>query len=116
MNYYGDGTGRDSYIVIQNGGLTKIERKGMQNNRFTYNDVKACYLPSSQKSPRKEATSFTYQSDGSGRDSYVLQNSGGLVNDFKGLGHEKFFHSTLRSGFDYMSRRGSRQGKDILDY
>jgi hypothetical protein len=29
-------------------------------------------------SPRKEASTFYYQSDGSGRDSYVLKNNGGL--------------------------------------
>ena len=28
--------------------------------------------------PRKDASTFYYQSDGSGRDSYVLKNNGGL--------------------------------------
>ena len=34
------------------------------------------------RGPLKDATSFTYRSDGSGRDSYVLKNSGGLVNEY----------------------------------
>jgi hypothetical protein len=38
---------------------------------------------------RKEATAFDYISDGSGRDSYILQNSGGLKREYKG-GHANF--------------------------
>jgi hypothetical protein len=44
---------------------------------------------------RKEATAFKYISDGSGRDSYILYNSGGLhVEYFPGNKHE--FAASLR--------------------
>ena len=42
---------------------------------------------------QKQAVAFNYISDGTGRDSYVVQNSGGLVNDFKGVPVESFFRS-----------------------
>jgi hypothetical protein len=45
--------------------------------------------------PRKEATAIDYRSDGSGRDSYIIHNSGGLKNDYRQSG-EKTFRDTLR--------------------
>ena len=48
-------------------------------------------------SPIKEPSSFIYRSDGSGRDSYVIQNSGGLVNDFKQIQPHNIFSSNLRT-------------------
>jgi len=46
---------------------------GVQFYRYNSNASKR-----KSPSPKKEATSFYYQSDGSGRDSYVLKNNGGL--------------------------------------
>jgi hypothetical protein len=82
VNYFGDGNGRDSYIVCSNGGLAphrnilnKAERPG-----FLYS-LKARVRH--QSSSVHKVPSFDYISDGSGRDSYILQNSGGLKHDFK---------------------------------
>jgi hypothetical protein len=47
-------------------------------------------------SPRKEAVAFEYRSDGTGRDSYILMNSGGLKNNYYNMTGEKFFKDSLR--------------------
>ena len=90
-SYCGDGTGRDSYIILNNGGLSRSPKQGMQwpAVRKTPRDLRAM--------PSKKAMAFTYRSDGTGRDSYVLNNSGGLVNDFRGSKADNFFVGQLRS-------------------
>ena len=74
-SYHGDGSGRDTYIVLNNGGLTSSDKQFMmtRNNKLG--------APCNTSSPKKDAVSFKYYSDGTGRDSYVMQNSGGLQND-----------------------------------
>ena len=46
--------------------------------------------------PRKEATTFYYQSDGSGRDSYVLKNNGGLRMEYDVRSSGEIFRTSLR--------------------
>ena len=89
-NYMGDGSGRDSYVIVNNGGLTNSDKRAMcwRNTRMPQNH---------QASPRKEAVSHTYISDGSGRDSYVLHNSGGLVHDWRCGPSESVFKANLRN-------------------
>lgn len=55
-------------------------------------------------SPLKEATSFKYISDGSGRDFYITHNSGGLEAPYiPGTKHsDNHFITSLRSGSKYM--------------
>ena len=67
VNYSGDGSGRDLYIILNNGGLTHEAKRNMM------------WQPRPRQSPRdhspkpsKPAVAFQYQSDGSGRDSYVI--------------------------------------------
>ena len=76
-NYSGDGSGRDSYIILNNGGLASESKRGMmwRSSMRSPRDHRAM--------PSKTGVSFTYRSDGSGRDSYVIKNSGGLVADFR---------------------------------
>ena len=33
-SYSGDGSGRDAYIILNNGGLTKEDKSGMMYNRI----------------------------------------------------------------------------------
>ena len=75
-SYMGDGSGRDSYVVVSNGGLTNKEKKFMM---WRPNKVPKNVNPR----PFKPAPSHVYRSDGTGRDSYVIQNNGGLVADFR---------------------------------
>jgi len=46
--------------------------------------------------PSKPAVAFQYRSDGTGRDSYVVANAGGLINDFRGTKADNFFAQGLR--------------------
>ncbi len=77
-SYSGDGSGRDTYVVLNNGGLTSTEKRHMMSRPFrnTYTNF--------NPSPQKEAVAHKYHSDGTGRDSYVIRNSGGLVSDYVG--------------------------------
>ena len=91
-NYFGDGSGRDTYAVVNNGGLTSVEKPNMMNRPF-----RNTFQNRIHASPLKEAVSFTYHSDGSGRDSYVISNSGGLVNDYgSSHRHDVRFKNNLR--------------------
>jgi len=47
-------------------------------------------------SPKKEATSFRYYGDGSGRDSYVVTNCGGLIPNYQDPDVSRRFQSSLR--------------------
>lgn len=49
-------------------------------------------------SPCKEATTFYYQSDGTGRDSYVLKNNGGLRPEYNiRVSGDRIFRDSLRA-------------------
>lgn len=65
-SYFGDGSGRDKGIIMNDGGSSKVDRSYFMSEVFrnTYKDH--------GRKPLKDAVSFTYYSDGSGRDSYVI--------------------------------------------
>lgn len=94
-HYLADGSGRDSYVITNNGGLT-AGRLWNQKDSKTFFMTSQKYFKRESPSPRKEAMPFEYRSDGSGRDSYILHNSGGLKNKMSGLTSDKLFKSTLR--------------------
>jgi hypothetical protein len=75
-NYFGDGSGRDSYVVTNNGGLANIDKVGMLSRPYRNT------LRNRNHSPQKEPLPVYYHSDGSGRDSYVVNNAGGLATDY----------------------------------
>jgi hypothetical protein len=68
--------------------------------------------------PRKAVPSHTYVSDGTGRDSYVIQHSGGLVSDYRGLRGIHAFKQSLRQHAKLPQRRrkGSPSTVDITEY
>ena len=90
-NYWGNGAGRDSYVITDNGGQAHQPKRHMMRRPYRSTYSAAPNRRSSQPS------AVIYQSDGTGRDSYVLQNSGGLVHDY---GHsmpaDSLFRQTLR--------------------
>ena len=90
-HYPGDGSGRDSYIIMNNGGLTqdRVDKKVRPTG------FRAPKLAGGNFSPRKEATVFDYISDGSGRDHYITCNAGGLKPRV-GKSVIDHFRSTLR--------------------
>jgi hypothetical protein len=82
--YTGDGNGRDSYIIVGNGGNLKPECFLNSAPHTGYHPPKmAAKLftgPAKKfKGAGKEATVFRYWGDGSGRDSYVTKDCGGLI-------------------------------------
>ena len=77
-SYFGDGSGRDTYVVSNNGGLTNMMKPNMMKRPFVST------LKNRNAGPIKDAVPITYHSDGTGRDSYVISNSGGLYQDYGG--------------------------------
>lgn len=88
-NYMGDGSGRDSYVILNNGGLANSDKKHMM---WRPNKIPQSVNPR----PYKMAPALNYRSDGSGRDSYVIQNHGGLVADWRCTKPDVIFTSGLR--------------------
>ena len=99
VNYYGNGTGRDHQIIGNNGGLTSQFKYGMGHTGVQFNRYATSVSKRVSPSPSREATTFYYQSDGSGRDSYVLQDNGGLRPEYDkyNKSSEAIFLSSLRS-------------------
>ena len=74
-HYYSNGSGRDNFIMYNNGGFAE-PRYHNPARSTAYMRYKAFATVS--PSPRKEAQPIEYRSDGSGRDSYIVLNSCGL--------------------------------------
>ena len=76
--YPTDGTGRDGYITFNNAGFWKdnIKRYSLQEK---YKRSSFARFHSIRKIP----PSWKYHSDGTGRDTYILHNYGGLINNYK---------------------------------
>ena len=110
-SYMGDGSGRDSYIILNNGGLTRFDKPCMMTRKNRAS-------PDTSPKPYKTPASFKYQSDGTGRDSYVMQNSGGLVYDFRGNRSDVIFKGTLREQYktNVRSSNESWRAPEITDY
>jgi hypothetical protein len=105
--YNADGQGRDMYINYNNGGFWN---KGSKFNRSS-NDFNNVHVgPYHYKFTSKNVAPFKYISDGSGRDGYVIHESGGLKRDNKSLSqfHLKDFLRTPESCiFQFHSNRTS---------
>lgn len=86
VTYTGDGSGRDTYVTMANGGLHELRNYKGSQPRSGFDNLKA--KPRVAVIPRKDATAFDYVPDGSGRDSYVIFNYGLKANyrsDYKGF-------------------------------
>ena len=94
QHYHHDGSGRDTFVGFNNGGLAIAKLHNPHDTtKFYHSPRKHNYSPSS---PRKDGIALEYRSDGSGRDSYILHNSGGLKNTPLHLTGDRFFKQTLR--------------------
>lgn len=79
-HYEPDGQGRDTYINNNNGGFwTQGVKPPVQSSLGPISNKYKVRITGKNVAP------FKYHSDGSGRDSYVLFNSGGLNSDYKSL-------------------------------
>ena len=110
-SYMGDGSGRDSYVVVNNGGLANNEKKHMM---WRPNRVPKSVNPR----PYKQVASVNYRSDGTGRDSYVVSNAGGLVADWRCTKPQVLFEDGLRKHHLSPIRSGKDKwkGPDGTDY
>lgn len=86
-HYSPNGEGRDSYIFVNNGGVerNKYPYSFKEESRVTRNSF-------SPGSPRLDAKPLKYKSDGTGRDTYIGSNHGGLFSNYK----KHSFYSSLR--------------------
>lgn len=86
-HYNPNGEGRDTYIYVNNGGVERNQYP------FTFKDdsrvTRRSYSPGS---PQLEAKPLKYKPDGSGRDTYIGINHGGLFSSYK----KHSFYSSLR--------------------
>ena len=80
VQYGTDGRGRDTYIGYNNGGFWKENIYGIH-----YKPNYPIYHPPKTISFHYEPAPFTYYSDGTGRDTYVIKNNAGLTKKFKSL-------------------------------
>lgn len=96
-HYMSDGAGRDSYILVNNGGLTinKVFQPVTTQGHFNTSIYKSPdkldkTFYGGRASLAKESPSFYYPPDGTGRDWYIIHNNGGLVNKHGGSPHHNF--------------------------
>lgn len=97
--YQSDGCGRDTYILSTNGTLCKPAvinphtgyQAGIISPMFFTKIRSHC------ASPRKDAMTFHYMADGTGRDGYVIRGDGGLHANYKSIGASKEFIRSLRN-------------------
>ena len=86
-HYSPNGEGRDSYIYVNNGGVerNKYPYTFNEESRITRNSF-------SPGSPRLDAKPLRYKSDGTGRDTYIGTNHGGLFSSYQ----KHSFYKSLR--------------------
>ena len=100
INYFGNGSGRDQQVLINNGGLIKPDKKNLGYHGVHISRYNSIVAERRSPSPSKEASTHYYMSDGTGRDSYVLENNGGSRPEYNKhfRSPENIFASSLRSG------------------
>lgn len=110
IQYFPDGSGRDGYINLNSGGFSKFMPKVLITPH--YEILKSNREPYQFRDLSKTSWSVKYKSDGSGRDSYILANSGGLQHDYR---PNKAFGSILRAGFADSMRPNTSSNFSVLD-
>lgn len=113
IQYFPDGSGRDSYINSNSGGFSKcIPKQAIPNYKvssfFSSSDLAKI------RDLSKSSWTFQYKSDGSGRDSYILSGSGGLQNEYRS---PKPFKEALRCGASsYLFNNLNSSNKNKIRY
>lgn len=80
VQYTADGQGRDLYISSNSGGFCKKYNHGVELKETYPASVKFKFT-----NVQLHSAPLVYRSDGSGRDSYILREAGGLREDIKSL-------------------------------
>ena len=74
-NYWNDGTGRDTFVSNHNGGFYKPYKPAPANPVTSFTQKRRYEPPA----PVMHSRAVQYHSDGTGRDSYIGFNKGGLA-------------------------------------
>jgi hypothetical protein len=115
-HYFGSGCGRDAFIILNNGGFNRVDKANLGNQGVHMKQYNSSVTRRVMPTPRKEATTFYYQSDGTGRDSYVLKNNGGLRMEYEGKGSgDRMFRESLRSSEDFRRTFNIHRANDKSD-
>ena len=93
INYFADGTGRDTFVKNDNGGFYKPYSPVPADKVGTFGSKRSWCPPA----PIIKSRGVYYHSDGSGRDSYVGINAGGLTNSRNFLEYRDAFKKSLRT-------------------
>ena len=83
--YPTNGSGRDGYITYNNAGFWKDNLKRISFDEKYKRSSFACF-----HSIKKIPPIWNYHADGTGRDTYILYNYGGLINNYKSPGLKSF--------------------------
>ena len=109
VHYHTNGTGRDSYIVRNNGGFNKM-----------YNPIKwpnvGTFVPKRvprENTPLMHPMPVYYHSNGTGRDSYIVETGGGLHNLSRMIEYREAFVKSLRSYSRPKSAYVKQGGKSV---
>lgn len=90
-----NGTGRDTYISFNNGGNTSMyvpNAKNIRDGRLHQRSFTSVF-PNSGSLPAK---TITYDQDGTGRDGYIMANSGGFKYNFDKVAPANAYVNNLR--------------------
>jgi len=74
--YKPDGTGRDTYILRDSGGLIQATRTEAKHDPGSYN--RRSFSAPRSAAPRMDGKTVYYRTDGTGRDTYIASNVGGF--------------------------------------
>eukprot|EP00347_Sterkiella_histriomuscorum_P007231 403349757 len=91
-HYLTDGGGRDAFVNYNNGGFS-APRVSFYQESSAFMQKRIPQSPS----PKKESAAIQYRPDGTGRDSYIYANSGGMKNISFAPYDERNYHNFLRS-------------------
>ena len=112
--YWGDGMGRDSYVITGNGGLVgdaNMPKTSAWTGYQPTNNTTKMFINQNHQFKKstggKDAVAFRYFGDGSGRDSYVVADSGGLVPKYVNKGVLNNFYNSLRQPDNSSSKANS---------
>lgn len=93
MNYFADGSGRDTFVSNNNGGFYKAYTPAPADKVTTFMQKRRYNPPA----PVIKSRGVQYHSNGTGRDSYIGFNAGGLTTyGAKTIDYVTQFKSSLR--------------------
>ena len=91
--YHSNGSGRDSYIGFNQGGLAAPQARNIQPEKGSMNSRE---IHMKVNSPVIHSKPVYYSTNGTGRDSYIARSSGGLHSEYSPGSTRSSFYTNLR--------------------